>query len=81
MDQFLDHLDNLLSTLSSLPCQAYIFLDSNINALKFNPANPEHFFSIIHENLFSMCIRKATRIQNGVGSLIDYILLNMNPMK
>jgi len=74
LNLFVSHLDQLLTNLSSKPNQVYLLLDSNINALNYDPSNPNPYFSTLNENCFIQCIRKATRIQNSSASLIDHIL-------
>jgi len=74
MDQFVSYLDQLLTNLSCVSNPVYLLLDSNINALTYDPIIPNPYFSSLNENCFIQCIRKATRIQNNSASLIDHIL-------
>jgi hypothetical protein len=77
INEFADHLDNLLTNLSQRYPTSYICLDSNINHLITHANHPSHeYFQTISSNGFIQCIRKATRIVNNSHSLIDHIVTN-----
>ena len=76
-DEFIIHLDHLLSNLSKKYKKAYVCLDSNINIMNLNINSPVFdYYMTIHGNGFYQCINNATRIQNKSISLIDHIITN-----
>jgi hypothetical protein len=77
MDEFVDIVDNLSSSLSNLNLPTYILSDSNINLLNLaNHETSENYLHSLHSNGFLLTNFKATRIQNDSHSLIDHIFTN-----
>ena len=78
-NEFLELLDDHLSTISDANADAFIFLDANIDLLKLNNSDlPNDYMNINISNGFLQLICKATRIQGQHFSLIDHILTNSN---
>lgn len=77
MEEFIDIVDNLSSSLANLNLPTYILSDSNLNLLNFtNQEHSENFLHSLHSNGFLLTNFKATRIQNDSHSLIDHIFSN-----
>ncbi|MFO0002061.1 MAG: endonuclease/exonuclease/phosphatase family protein, partial [bacterium] len=64
MDRFTDKFAELLSKIQNLKCEAYLFMDSNIDLLKLNEQNSANFLNLVLEKGFLQSIGKATRFQN-----------------
>ena len=77
MDNFHEKFDDLLSKLSNLNMDAYVFLDSNINLLNTDTNHHSNtYLTNITNSGFILTNFRATRIQNSATSLIDHILMN-----
>ena len=76
-ENFHENFENLLSKLSNKNCDAYVFLDSNINLFNLDTNNlAGNYWSNITNSGFLLTNFRATRIQNATPSLIDHILTN-----
>ena len=74
LDSFFMNFENLMSELSALNQESFIFMDSNINLLNVNQNNSStHFIESSMQHGFIQTIEKATRIFNNNTSLIDHI--------
>ena len=77
LDSFFGNFENLMSELSALNQESFIFMDSNINLLNVNQNNSStHFIESSMQHGFIQTIAKATRIFNNNTSLIDHIFTN-----
>ena len=76
-EEFQDRLETLLSDLNNCNCDAYIFLDANINLLDIdtNPHANQYFTNLTNSG-FLLTNFRASRIQNNCSTLIDHILTN-----
>ena len=82
LDSFFVNFENLMSELSTLNQESYIFMDSNINLLNVNQNNsPTHFIESSMQHGFIQTVSKATRIFNNQTSLIDHIFTNSKNSK
>ena len=76
-DEFHDKMDSLLNLLSNNNCDAYVFIDSNINLHKINAdLQAQSYMTNTTNNGFLLTNFRTTRIQNETFSLIDHILTN-----
>jgi exonuclease III len=78
MDRFIEKFSELLSKIQNLKCEAYLFMDSNVDLLKLNELNSANFLNLVLEKGFLQSIGKATRFQNDSRSLLDQIIFNKN---
>ena len=70
-------MDSLLNLLSNNNCDAYVFIDSNINLHKINAdLQAQSYMTNTTNNGFLLTNFRTTRIQNETFSLIDHILTN-----
>ena len=77
LDSFFLNFENLMSELSALNQESFIFMDSNINLLNVNQNNSStHFIESSMQHGFIQTIAKATRIFNNNTSLINHIFTN-----
>ena len=82
INNFLNHLDNLLILISTRNSLSYVFLDANINLLNIDRNNfAVEYLNTVHSSSYVQVIDKATRIVGNVSnihtySLIDHILFN-----
>ena len=65
LDTFFANFENLMSELSALNQESFIFMDSNINLLNVNQNNsPTHFIESSMQHGFIQTVSKATRTFN-----------------
>ena len=77
IDEFFTEFDHLMSEMSLLNHDSFIFTDSNINLLKLNNApTANNLIENAMQYGFIQTIGKATRIFNDKISLIDHIFTN-----
>ena len=76
-EEFTVRLDTLLNELNTCNCDAYIFLDSNLNLLDLdNNHHANNYFTNLTNSGFLLTNFRASRMQSGCSSLIDHILTN-----
>jgi hypothetical protein len=77
LDRFLNKFDNLLNGLAETLTPSYIFMDSNIDSLRYNnDPSSRGFLDLLFSKGFLQINMKVTRMQDNAATLIDQIFTN-----
>ena len=76
INDFLETLDQITSTLADENKTIYLMGDYNFNLLNHHSLHIESFINIMHSNNLFNVITKPTRVVRGSATLIDHIWTN-----